>query len=166
MIQPTPSSDAWLATMEASARYHGRCLARRPELYPADRHDLAQELLLELQRQRPRFNPARSSSSTFANRVFRNRSIGLIREARATKRAHTREPGILEFDQQIGASDDAGLRDLRFEVRLFVASLPLDLQPLAELLQVGSQKEARQELGLSRRQMARWSRLGPRATAF
>ena len=155
MIQLSEWAGDWLATMDSSAAWHAKCLARRPEFFPSDKDDHKQELLLELHRQRPRFDPERSSSSTFANRVFRNRSVELVRGAKASKRAHTREPGVANFDEQFGRSEDENLRDLGIEVRQLVADLPLDLRPLAELLQVCSQKEAARQLGLSRRQMAK-----------
>lgn len=66
-------------------RYWARHLTKHPAFTPADLEDLEQELMLDLLRRMPTFNPQRSSLASFASMVVSRRAYGLIEEANTAK---------------------------------------------------------------------------------
>jgi len=67
-------------------RYQARQLARSRPFHPSDIEDLEQELMLDLFRRLPAFDPSRASRNTFIARLVENRAASLIKAARAEKR--------------------------------------------------------------------------------
>lgn len=66
--------------------YQARQLARTHAFHPSDIEDLEQELMLDLLRRLPAFDPSRASRNTFIARVVENRAASLIQAAMAEKR--------------------------------------------------------------------------------
>jgi len=87
-------------------RYQARQLARSRPFHPSDIEDLEQELMLDLFRRLPAFDPTRASRNTFTDRLIENRAASLIKAARARKRG----PDIKHESLQAVVSDETGGR--------------------------------------------------------
>jgi RNA polymerase sigma-70 factor (ECF subfamily) len=80
----------------ATIRVHARRLAQNGAIPAAGVDDLEQELVLDLLRRLPRFDPHRAALPTFADRVIRHRAITLLEAARAGRREGERATVSLE----------------------------------------------------------------------
>ena len=141
-------------------RYHGidaytvrlitfkaKQLTAQPGFSATDREDIEQELLLDLLRRQPKYDPDRAQNNTFVARVVEHRAATLIEERKAGLRDYRlqafslndhiedEDGGCCErsetFDQddyllrtgrQARSSDE--LRDLGIDVRTVVDGLP------------------------------------------
>ena len=67
-------------------RYQARRLALSRALHPSDLEDLEQELMLDLLRRLPAFDPSKASRNSFIARLVENHAATLIKAALAGKR--------------------------------------------------------------------------------
>ena len=127
----------------------------------ADRDDIEQELALQLWRQHPKYDAARSSPQTFATRVVGSKAANLAAARKAAKRSAPLEPLSKRGETipgEVGDPSDfraASRRDsddlaLKHDVARLVAKLPADLQALCVALAAGTVSDAAKELGISR----------------
>ncbi len=171
-----PAPDAVLtAYAESVIKNKARQLARRSDFSRSDEKDLAQDMRLHLLRRRHRFDPARSSYSTFVARVIdawiatmlrdrrrRKRGAGLVAQSlEATSATQGQAPAslrdVLHPEQvvgrtAIGPDDEAARRELIAAVGRIIGSLPPPLPNICARLPDQSHAAIRDELGLSRRQ--------------
>lgn len=162
-------------------RHTTRVLVRRGRLQEADREDLEQELMLDLLRRLPRFDPARATLRTFVSRVVRHRAARIV-AASFTAKAVSRR-GMLslqdEVDDGSGVSVERGetldpaedcrrsrgpgapgdTHDLRVDLDAVVADLPADMQELCSWLLHHTATEAARTTGTSRASI--WRRMQP-----
>ena len=68
-----------------AVRYWARHLTHHPSFTPDDLEDLEQELMLDLHRRMPTFNPKQSSLASFSSMVVSRRAYGLIAKATTAK---------------------------------------------------------------------------------
>jgi DNA-directed RNA polymerase specialized sigma24 family protein len=120
---------------------------------PSDRQDLQQELALAVVIKSRRFNPTRSSPSTFYSHVASRTTIDLCRAASAGKRDWRRRRGGADPESFPAPEPEPALLDLRVDVRIAVAAMPDELRPVAHLLMRYSKKEAARRSGLTPGQM-------------
>jgi RNA polymerase sigma-70 factor (ECF subfamily) len=109
----------------------------------ADRADVVQEALLGLWRALPRFDPARASLRTFAERVIANQVASTARAQRAVRRPVPAEAAA--YSEHPGTSIE-----LRIDIRRVVGRLQVGEQHLALLLSNYSPAEASRILRTSR----------------
>lgn len=93
--------DAYAVT---KIRYQAHQLARSRAFHLSDIEDLEQELMLDLFRRLPAFDPSRASRNTFIARVVENCAASLIQTAMAEKRGTE----VVHESLQTGASDVEG----------------------------------------------------------
>jgi RNA polymerase sigma-70 factor (ECF subfamily) len=93
--------DIHIITTEAEAA--ARRLRRRLGLPDCDREDLAQDLLIDLLRRLPAYDPARGSIGAFANIVLRNQSSRIAMRIMRERRAQG--GGLLSLDAASGQRD-------------------------------------------------------------
>ena len=127
----------------------------------ADRDDIEQELALQLWRQHPKYDAARSSPQTFATRVVGSKAANLAAARKAAKRSAPLEslskrgdaiPGevVDPSDFRAASRRDSDDLALKHDVARLVAKLPADLQALCVALAAGTVSDAAKELGISR----------------
>lgn len=167
-------------------RYHGideytvrlitfkaKQLTTHPGFSDADREDLEQELLLDLLRRQPKYDPARAQNNTFVARVVEHRTATLIEERKAGLRDHRLQAFSLNdhiededgvrceraetFDQddyllrtgrQARSSEE--LRDLGIDVRTVVDGLPNEMRSLCRRLMHDSVTDVSRDTGVPR----------------
>ncbi|HOX05951.1 MAG TPA: hypothetical protein PK280_06080 [Planctomycetota bacterium] len=129
---------------------------------PEDYEDIRQELLLELVRKFPSFDPARSQEVTFAERVLSNHVTHLLQHRHSKQQ--TFERGMVPYPED-AREDTGGSRGhdrpkidegkhadeviLRLSVAEVLKRLPPDLRNVAELLKEHSKIETAHRLGIS-----------------
>ena len=98
-----------IETIISKADTAARRLRRRLGLPACDREDLGQDLLIDLLRRLPAFDPARGSLGAFAGLILRNQSsriaIRIMRERRA------QGGGLLSLDAPSGQDDQRPLAE-------------------------------------------------------
>ena len=140
-------------------RFKARQLAGRDEFLPGEQEDLEQELALHLVGRMRRYDPARASERTFADRVLTNRASGLLDHARARKRDRRREEPFVDGLPDRGLEElrerlwDAERLDLELDLRDGLAALDEADREVAELLCVYSVAEVSRKTGLSRQRV-------------
>lgn len=87
----------------AAARYHAQRVARRSGLSPADRDDLAQDILLAIVEAHRRFDPARGAWSTFIATLARRVLVDRCRRPRAPDLVSLDTPCIAALVAQVAA---------------------------------------------------------------
>lgn len=129
---------------------------------PEDYEDIRQELLLELVRKFPSFDPTQAQEATFAERVLSNHVTHLLQHRHSKQ--ETFERGMVPYPEDAG-EDTAGSRGhdrpridegkhadevlLRLSVAEVLSRLPRDLRAVAELLKEHSKTETARRLGIS-----------------
>ncbi len=157
-------------------RVKARQLVRKYGFRRGDEEDLRQELTVRLLKRARRYNPARASLHTFADRVAASLAATLMRERRRQKSAAHRAAASLELRRDGGhegrttlrealAPEDLGRRtgaapvdrlatvDRDDALQIAVATLPPHLQAVCAGLTRASKVDVAQELGLSRHQI-------------
>ncbi len=184
MTLPTPNTGD--AEMKSRNQYHGvppeavevvrywAChLNQHPAFTPVDLEDLEQELMLDLLRRMPTFNPERSNLSSFASMVVSRCAYGLMAAATTAKSGGCLQMLSLDTtvisDQQgekvtllETISDAQGLWyqnrpswnevvDTRIDLARFLSLLPRRLASLAMLLLKESAAEIARSIKMSQR---------------
>lgn len=139
-------------------RYSARQLVRTRLFGSDDIDDLASELLVEVYRALPRFDPTRASRHTFICRVLSHRRGSLIRDARRRLRESTSlEPTVADQtdrDLRLRLSGHTPIDPRTYAERAqavgrAIQRLPARLRPIAEALKHHTQAEAARLLGVS-----------------
>jgi len=138
-----------------------------------DYEDLRQDMVLDLLRRLPQFDPGRACQNTFISRVVDRKVATIIRHRRQEKRDYRREAGSLdepiEADDggtvergQAISQDDNDLNsgkqnrieferiDMRLDISIAIADLPPDLRALAERLKADTIAQIARDLGVPR----------------
>lgn len=154
-------------------RYKARKLIGKYGFACDDYEDLTQEMTLDLLTRLPRFNAARTSMNTFVSRLVDNKVSTIIRHRKQEKRDFRREAWSLnetieneegqnierghavsqdQYDLRMGnrTQTEAERLDMRVDIALVVATLPPNLQQLAEDLMTFSIAEAASKWGIPR----------------
>ena len=129
-------------------------LTRCHKVPHADREDVEQDLLLEVLRRLPKFDPARSDRDGHLRAVVEHAVSNLVRSGRAAKRGRGRTArldAILTGESELGRTDEVLARaDLVMDVQELLKRLPDELRRVAELIQSQSATETARALGVSR----------------
>jgi RNA polymerase sigma-70 factor (ECF subfamily) len=153
--------------------FKAKQLTAHPGFSEADREDLEQELLLDLLRRQPKYDPSRAQNSTFVARVVEHRAATLIEERKAGLRDYRLqafslndhiedEDGVrcersetfdlddylLRTGRQSRSSDE--LRDLGIDVHSVVDQLPPKLRDMCQRLMRDSITDVSRETGIPR----------------
>ena len=152
-------------------RYQARQLARSRAFRQTDIEDLEQDLMLDLFRRLPAFDPSRASKNTFIARVAENYAASLIKAAMAEKRGRHIEHENLqamvsdEAENRLELGDtiptenglwDTGARgweeaiELRHDLARAIRRLPPRLVSLCGCLATGTVTEVARDTGMSR----------------
>jgi RNA polymerase sigma-70 factor, ECF subfamily len=152
-------------------RFQARQLARTRVLAASDVEDIEQNLMLDLLKRMPAFDPSKSSKNTFIARVVENHAATLIKAALAEKRgaAITHESLHSVIHDGVGEPIELGdtipterglwntterdwdeVIDLRHDLIHAMGGLPPDLVTLCRRLSVGTVTEVSRATGMSR----------------
>lgn len=138
-------------------RFKARQLVGRAGFTESDREDLEQEMVIDLLRRIPKFDPARAKRETFITRIVEHKVCTLIEAQKAAMRDYRMRRASLhdEIDdedggrverwqtldqetylQRTGVADrgEAEQRDLRIDLEAALADLPPALRHLCEKL--------------------------------
>jgi RNA polymerase sigma-70 factor (ECF subfamily) len=134
----------------------------------SDREDIEQELMLDLFRRLPRFDPKRAKRKTFINRVVEHAVARLVERQKAEMRDYRRNGGSLSVEVDTPEGDRVERADLieaeayrpgrsdeevcllELDIQAIVADLPGDLHVLAVRLRTQTVAELARELGIPR----------------
>ena len=165
-----------------TVRLTAHALVRRGALPEQDRSDIEQELMLDLLRRLPQFDPSRATYRTFVARVVAHRAAGLLAASRTEgasirratlslheeiedsggeriERGDALDEDADRRDQRPSARDREEARDLRLDVADVVATLPPELRELCEWLLNHSVTETSRSTATSRGTL--WHRMQP-----
>ena len=154
-------------------RHKARQLVGRAGFVEADRHDLEQELVLDLLRRLPRFDPTLAKRETFIARLVEHQVATLVESQKAGIRDYRRcagslderreepdgtsadGPPVLDQDEYLRETVAASRRDeelhaLRLDLEKVLAELPVDLRALCARLQASSVSDVSRETGVPR----------------
>lgn len=139
-------------------RFYARKLSGRRPFGPDDADDIASELLVDIYRALPRFDPNRACRHTFICRVIAIRCHSLLRDARRRFRntVPLDGPKPVEVDQDFRHRmtgytpvDDLVTAERTEAVGKALERLPLRLRQIAELLMYHSQAQVARMRGVS-----------------
>jgi len=169
-----------------AVRHTTHALVRRGRIQEADREDLEQELMLDLLRRLPRFDPARATLRTFVSRVVRHRGAQIIAATWSAKSNGRRaavslhdlvEDGTGEsverwetLDEETGRRRSGGVgdaevaRDIRIDLDGVLGDLPPEERDLCDWLLHHSVTEAARSKDTSRASI--WRRMQPVRARF
>jgi len=160
--------DAYAVT---KVRFQARQLTRTRVFHTTDIEDLEQDLMLDLLRRLPSFDPSKASRNTFIARIVENHAATLIKAAMAEKRGAAIEhkslydPVSQDVDEPItlveilsandGLWDVSSLRwdeaiNLRRDLSHAVGALPPHLVSLCRRLATSTVTEVARDTGMSR----------------
>ncbi|OGQ94899.1 MAG: hypothetical protein A2284_18825 [Deltaproteobacteria bacterium RIFOXYA12_FULL_61_11] len=154
-------------------RHKARQLVGRTGLVEADRDDLEQDMMMDLLRRLPRFDPSKAKRETFIARIVEHRVATIIETQKAGLRDYRCNAGSLDErrpDEGGGSGDtppvldqdsyrretldaarqDEGLRDLRRDMARTIAELSPDLRELCLRLLTSTVSEVSRETGVPR----------------
>ena len=154
-------------------KYKARRLKGQAGFTTSDRDDLEQELILDLLRRRPKYNPKRAQFNTFIARVVEHRVASLIEARKAGTRDYRRCPYSLNdrfedeegrsvervdaFDQEdyllrTGAQSKPAdeLSALAIDVAAVLERLPPELRDLCQRLATETVTEISRDAGVPR----------------
>jgi DNA-directed RNA polymerase specialized sigma24 family protein len=171
----TQRTDAWVQLASTTASHYARRIVRSLGLAAEDLADLRQELLLEVVRRAPRFDPARAAWPTFIDMIIRHAADELAARLVCGQRHNagflddltTRRHGVRVPLTEVvtegegasalwsGAGDSFTEVDRRIDIERFVERLPDGLRRLCRLLQTELPADAQRLSGLSRSEFYR-----------
>jgi len=154
-------------------KHKARQLVGRAGFTASDRQDLEQEMMLDLLRRLPRFDPKRGSRKTFIARVVKHKVATIIEARKAGKRDYrlracslndrleNDDGGSIERQETIDQDEylrrtgrlsrpAAELRDLCIDLGRVMASLSPELRTLCQRLQTESVTEISRDTGIPR----------------
>lgn len=154
-------------------KHKARQLVGRAGFVEADRHDLEQEMVVDLLRRLPRFDPTLAKRETFITRIVEHhvatiiesqkagirdyrQNAGSLDERRTDADGKTSEgPPVLDQDEYVRETIASARRDeerhaVRMDVRRVMQELPLDLRALCERLQTSTVTDISNETGVPR----------------
>lgn len=155
-------------------RHKARQLVGRAGLVAADRDDLEQDMVMDLLRRLPRFDPLKAKRETFIARIVEHRVATIIETQKAALRDYRCNAGSLDerrsddggggtgdtppvLDQDSyrretleTARQDEDIRDLRRDMVRVVDDLPSDLRELCRRLLTSTVSEVSRETGVPR----------------
>ena len=154
-------------------RHKARRLVGSAGFVEADRHDLEQEMVIDLLRRLPRFDPTLAKRETFIARVVEHHVATIVESQKAGVRdyrccagslderrqdeegATPDVPPVLDFEEYrretvAGAGRDEELRALRIDLTKVLADLPVDLRALCARLQTSTVSDVSRETGTPR----------------
>ncbi len=154
-------------------KYKARQLVGRVGFTESDREDLEQEMLLDLLRRLPKFNPKRAQRNTFIARVVEHKIATIIESQKAGMRDYRRcrcslndrfddeEGGSVERMETIDQEDYLRrtgklarpaweLRDLSLDVQKTIEKLPPELRELCKRLDTDTVTEISRDTGTPR----------------
>jgi RNA polymerase sigma-70 factor (ECF subfamily) len=171
----TKRTDAWVPLASTTASHYARRIVRSLRLTAEDVADIRQELLLEVVRRAPRFDPARAAWPTFIDMIIRHaadelaarlvcgqrHNAGFLDDL--TTRCHGVRVRLTEVVSESegfgalwsGAGDSFTEVDRRIDIERFVERLPDSLRRLCRLLQTELPADAQRLSGLSRSEFYR-----------
>lgn len=152
-------------------RLTAHALVRRGGLPEQDREDVEQELMLDLLRRLPRFDPERATYRTFVARVVAHGAARLL-AARRSENSNGRRAALSLHDEVPdgdgetverwetldeetgrrragGRADAESVRDLRLDVAEVLAALPPEMRELCEELLHDSVRKVARSTGTS-----------------
>ena len=154
-------------------RYKARRLVGQAGFTPSDREDLEQEMVLDLLRRLPKYNPERAKLNTFIARVVEHKIASLIEAQKAGTRDYRRWACSLNerFEDDVGRSvervdtidqEDYLLRtgaqsrpteelsSLAVDVATIIDALPPELRELCRRLKAETVSEISRDTGVPR----------------
>ena len=153
-------------------RYKARQMVRRPEFSKSDLEDLEQEMVLDLLKRLPKYDPERAARNTFAARVIDHKVATIIQYRRRAKRAcrNIRSLNVLVKDpdgkyvesvhmvdeqarlRRVGIvkRPEGELLDIRLDVKTLLTGLPDNMRRVCEFLRFASITEVSQVTGIPR----------------
>lgn len=154
-------------------RYKSGQLAGKAGFRVSDRDDLEQELVFDLWRRLPRYDPARARRNTFIARVVEHKIASLIEAQKAAMRDYRRcrwslddriedaDGRSLEREETIDQDDymlrtgtrsrpAEELRDLAIDVAALLETLPPELRELCQRLEAETVSEISRATGVPR----------------
>ena len=154
-------------------KYKAKQLVGRVGFTESDREDLEQEMLLDLLRRLPKYNPKRAQRNTFIARVVEHKIATIIESQKAGMRDYRlcrcslndrfedEEGGSVERMETINQEDYLRrtgkfarpaweLRDLSLDVQKAIEKLPPELRELCERLDTDTVTEISRDTGIPR----------------
>ena len=130
------------------------------ELSEHDKQDYRHDMVVELLKAMPRFDPARAKRETFINRVL-DRYLKYVVRTRSTRQERPCDnpihfddimPGFQPVinDPAGGQGNEQGLRELRLDLDAVIARMPERMRRVCVLLKQYTPTEAAGRLGISR----------------
>ncbi|NIM21304.1 MAG: RNA polymerase subunit sigma-24 [Candidatus Latescibacteria bacterium] len=154
-------------------KHKARQLVGHAGFTESDREDLEQELVLDLLRRLPKYNPQRTKRNTFIALIIEHKVATIIESSKAGKRDYRtplcslndqledKEGSSMEREETIDQEDylrrtgklsrpAVELQELSLDTQKVVASLPPELRELCRRLQTQSITEISRETGIPR----------------
>lgn len=129
-------------------RYHARRLAALQAIPAWQVEDYEQDLIADLLARDHRFDPARASRATFADRVIRHRVATLIAAGGRLRRADEEAAAMADDDDQIlGAEEQCSLC---LDIERFIGALPDRLRCCCHWLTAENRRAAAIAAGMHR----------------
>jgi hypothetical protein len=139
-------------------RYHARQLAQHRAVPGLELEDYEQDLITDLLVRERRFDAARASYPTFADRVIRNRVSTLLQAGLRMRRIEDQRPTAAAPDPSLETQEDFSACtcwsedwcSLCLDLERFVGQLPVRLRRCCEWLLAENRRAAAAALGLHR----------------
>ncbi|MCA8882122.1 MAG: hypothetical protein KDA73_19690 [Rhodobacteraceae bacterium] len=162
-----PATSTRIATFIAVADIHARRLTRRLRLAPDEMDDLRQDLLADLLRRLPAFDPERGSIDAFVRLVLRHHGTRIASRVMAERRA--RGGAMLSIDLPLEDADPRPLKDRLAEEdglsawsgHVVGGEIALDLRhDLGRVLALLADRDRRVCIGLAHRTLSELAVMG------
>jgi Sigma-70 region 2 len=129
-------------------RYHARRLAARHAISGWEVEDYEQDLIADFLNRGNRFNPARASHATFADRIIRHRVATLLAAGGRLRRADEEAAAKADDEDQVPSAEEHC--SLCLDLDRFIAGLPDRLRCCCHWLLAENRRAAAVALGLHR----------------
>ena len=148
-------------------KYKAKQLVGRAGFTKSDRHDLEQELMLDLLRRLPKFNPDRAKRNSFIAKVVEHKVATIIESQKAgirdyrlcccslNDRFEDGEGGSIELEEYLHrtgklSSPENEPPSLTIDVQKAIKQLPPELRKLSKRLETKSVSEISRDTGIPR----------------